>query len=300
MFGFVNPLFLLALAGLGLPVLIHWLTRARPRQIAYPTFHLLVESGEQKQRLHRLRTWILLLVRALAVAALVLLFSRPIWNEAPAAQETERADRRVVLVIDASASMSAVDQGLTLFNRAVSQAADMLRSLDGQTEAAVVFYGARPRSVLPAVSRNLARLHEALAAARPTREKGNPTAALALAERMLQGPGEVIVYSDFQRTEWAPVDLAMEKSGRWVFQPITPQGVGNVGVVSVDRSPTETVRGEKVEVTCTVFNASPRKASRTVELEMPGLNLSRRVDLKPYAEARARFELELEALGEHV
>src|SRR5262249_61704987 len=74
---FTNPWMLLGLVGVGLPVLIHFLTRARPRRIAFPPFKFLVEACAGQQAAHRLRTIILLTVRTLAVLALVLLFSRP-------------------------------------------------------------------------------------------------------------------------------------------------------------------------------------------------------------------------------
>ena len=75
--GFVNPWTLLALPAVGLPVLIHFLTRARPRTIRYPTLRFLVEAGGGRQALHRLWVIVLLALRCLAVAALALVFARP-------------------------------------------------------------------------------------------------------------------------------------------------------------------------------------------------------------------------------
>ena len=63
-----NPWMLAGLVAIGLPVLIHFLTRARPRKVVFPPFRFLVEACAGKQAVHRLRTWILLALRTLAVA----------------------------------------------------------------------------------------------------------------------------------------------------------------------------------------------------------------------------------------
>src|SRR5216117_4446030 len=99
-----NPWMLAALAAVGLPVLIHFLTRARPRRIAFPPFKFLIEACAGQQAVHRLRTILLLTLRTLAVLALVLLFARPFLKPSGAANAAE-ATRRVALVLDASLSM---------------------------------------------------------------------------------------------------------------------------------------------------------------------------------------------------
>ena len=58
--GFVHPWMLAGLAAAGLPVLIHFLTRARPRRIAFPPYQFLMEACAGQQSLHRLRTILLL------------------------------------------------------------------------------------------------------------------------------------------------------------------------------------------------------------------------------------------------
>src|SRR5882672_304875 len=108
--GFTNPWMLTALAAVGLPILIHYLTRARPRRIVFPPFKFLVEAGAGQQSMHRLRTFLLLALRCLAVLALVLLFARPFLKPTGASNSTE-ANKRVVFVIDASLSMRAIQHG---------------------------------------------------------------------------------------------------------------------------------------------------------------------------------------------
>ena len=81
--------------------------------------------------------------------------------------------------------MRAVEGGVPIFARARAQAADVLRGLEPGSVAGVIFIGAKPQPVLPALSANLASLHQGLANAEPTLEKGDPNAALALASNQI-------------------------------------------------------------------------------------------------------------------
>src|SRR5438477_11948527 len=100
---FANPWLLTGLAAVGLPVLIHYLTRARPRRVAFPPFKFLLEACAGQQAIHRLRTFVLLAVRSLAVMALVFLFARPFLKPSGAAAHPG-ARQRVILIVDASLS----------------------------------------------------------------------------------------------------------------------------------------------------------------------------------------------------
>ena len=210
---FSNPLMLAALAAAGLPVLVHLLTRARPRAVAFPPFRFLVEACAGQQSVHRLRTIVLLALRCLAMAALALLFARPFLKPAGAAAGAQ-ASQRVVIVLDASLSMRAVQRGVTLFSRAKAEAADVLRNLEPGSEAAVVLMGRTARPLLPALSRNLPALHDALVAAAPTYEQGDPAAALAQARQLLgESPGAVCVFSDFQKSQLGGAQGAAGRPG---------------------------------------------------------------------------------------
>src|SRR5439155_4782333 len=131
---FANPWMLAALATVGLPIIIHYLTRARPRRIIFPPFKFLLEACAGQQAVHRLRTILLLTLRTLAVLALVLLFARPFLKPSGPANAAD-VNKRVVLIIDASLSMRAVPEGVSLFSRAQAEAADVLRALESGSEA---------------------------------------------------------------------------------------------------------------------------------------------------------------------
>jgi len=289
---------LAGLAAAGLPVLIHFLTRARPRRIAFPPYQFLLEACAGQQSLHRLRTILLLAARCLAVMALALLFARPFFKPAGAAGGAA-AGERVVLVLDASLSMRTVEQGVPLFARAQAEAADVLRGLASGTEAAVILEGATARALLPALSRNLPALHEALVKTTPTFECGEPAAALALAAKMLGGPGTIYVFSDFQKSNW---ERARELPAGVVcrLRPVARAGVENVAITAARLSPAEPVIGEPLEVAGTIFNCSGRPREESVRLELDDLTHERRVTVPAFGTAEAVFNVALPRAGSFV
>jgi hypothetical protein len=286
---FTNPLMLAGLMAAGLPVLIHYLTRARPRRIAFPPFKFLVEACAGQQAVHRLRTIVLLTVRCLAVLALVLLFARPFLKPTGAAVSPE-SGKRVVLILDASLSMRAVQRGVPLFARGQAEAADVLRALEGGTEAAVILEGAVPRPLLPALSQNIPALHDELVRSQPTYENGDPAAALALAEKMLRGSGTIYVFSDFQKSNWERVS---QLPGGVIcrLRPVTSGAIDNVAITAARLAPAEPVVGEPVEVICTVFNCTPRPREENVRLELGDFAPETRVTIPAFGVADAVFNV---------
>lgn len=291
--GFTNPFLLAGLAAVGLPVLIHFLTRARPRRIAFPPYRFLLEACAGQQAVHRLRTIILLTIRTLAVLALVLLFARPFLKSAVTNAE---AGKRVVLVLDASLSMRAVQGGVSLFSHAQAEAADVLRGLDSGTEAAVILEGATPRPLLPALSRNIPALHDELVRAQPTFEAGNPLEALALAKKMLNGAGTLYVFSDFQKSDWEKVDR-LPAGVICRLRQVATGPIDNVAITAARLVPAEPVAGEPAQVVCTVFNCTPRPREETVRLEFADFAQETRVALSPFGSADAVFNMTFSQTG---
>ena len=287
--GFTNPWLLPGLAAVGLPIVIHFLTRARPRRIAFPPFKFLLEACAGQQSLHRLRTLLLLTLRTLAILALALLFTRPCLKPMGAATTAE-ASRRVAIVLDASLSMRAVQRGVPLFARAQAEAADVLRALEPGSEAAVILVGAAPRALLPALSRNLPALHEELVKTSATYELGDPAAALALAQQLLAGSGTLYVFSDFQQSNWA---ATRELPGGIVtrLRRVTLEPVDNVALTAARLAPVEPVTGEPTEILCTVFNCTPQPRQETVRLDLADLTQETRVSLAPFGSADAAFQI---------
>jgi hypothetical protein len=77
---FLYPLFLFGLAAASLPILIHLLNRRRLKRIKFPAVRFILLSQKRISRSYRLRHWLLLALRTLAVVLLALLLANPIFQ----------------------------------------------------------------------------------------------------------------------------------------------------------------------------------------------------------------------------
>jgi hypothetical protein len=74
---FLNPFFLFGLFAAAIPILIHLFTRRRPREIRFPSLEFLTEVNQSQIRRLKLKQWLLLLLRTLAIIAIALAMARP-------------------------------------------------------------------------------------------------------------------------------------------------------------------------------------------------------------------------------
>src|SRR5687767_11042733 len=104
--GFVNIWgAILGVAAVGLPLLVHWLTRPRPRRWPISTIKFLQEVIHQRRAIHRLRNIIILALRCLAVLLIGWAFARPSIGERPLIADDDSGAAIRVLVLDVSQSM---------------------------------------------------------------------------------------------------------------------------------------------------------------------------------------------------
>lgn len=77
---FLAPLFLFALAAVSIPIIIHLLNFRKPQRIAFSTLSFFQELQKSTIRRLKMKRWLLLALRVLAVIFLILALSRPFLN----------------------------------------------------------------------------------------------------------------------------------------------------------------------------------------------------------------------------
>ena len=168
---FLNPFMLFGLGAAALPVLIHLFSRRRAKDVPYPSIEFLELMKTDRMRRLRFRQMLALLLRTLAVIAVVLAFARP----AVKSSFRENARAAAVVVIDASVSMRYVDNGEILFDTARRKAQEIL-ALFGEGDRATVILAGKEPTVLgngPVTDRNtllrdLQSAHASFGAVEPT------------------------------------------------------------------------------------------------------------------------------------
>jgi hypothetical protein len=262
----------LGIVGLGLPLVIHWLTRPRPVRVPLSTVRFVLEAIRQRRAHHRLRDLLILAARVTAVVLLAGAFARPLIGERPLVAADESADSVRVVVLDVSQSMAAQTRGIAAFERARAKAAEYLAFRRG-LRANVILAGAQPHAVFRGVSSNFAALREELGRASVRPERLNVRAALTLAaETLAQASAsdgakhELVIVSDFQAGNWAAESFDAIPAGTLVqLESVAAETLANISIQRVSvRGRAEQGHDVPVDIEVGNFSTTPR----TVAVEL--------------------------------
>lgn len=203
---FLQPFLLWGLPLVLVPVIIHLINRLRHKPQPWAAMMFLLQATRASTSHAKLRQWLVLLFRTLAVLALVLFIARPLaggwlgWTLSPAPDV-------IVIVLDRSASMESRLAGQTVTKR--EQAVKLL------AEAAREFQDKSHLVLLDSATRIPQQLASAKSLLEPTLTGPTDTAAdlptlLQLAHNWLienrAGAAELWLASDLQRSNWLPDD----------------------------------------------------------------------------------------------
>lgn len=141
---FLAPLFLLGALAVAAPVVFHLIRRTSREKIPFSSLMFLRPTPPRMTRQTRLEHLLLLLLRCLVLGLLALGFSRPFLSRPTAAETGVGAGRRLVVLVDTSASLRR--EGLWAEARA--RAARILRDTRPEDSVAVVAFDRASRTVL--------------------------------------------------------------------------------------------------------------------------------------------------------
>lgn len=195
-----NPLFLAALAGLGIPIAIHLLMKRKQVRMRFSTVRFFVQDQPKAQSRRRLRNLFLLLLRLAVLILIILAFARPFLPLG--AGPANRNPRQVVVVLDQSLSMQARDGNASRWDRARDQLRQQLASLTPADRVALVTTAHRVETLTPFSPPSVvaARLDQL----KPTHAAGELAPGLREAVRLLaqaeRGPSpSILLVTDLQR-----------------------------------------------------------------------------------------------------
>ena len=107
---FLAPFFLAALGAISLPILLHLIRRTPRDKVTFSSLMFLSATPPRLTKRSSIEHWLLLFLRALAVVLIALAFARPfLWEHATAEAEETGPGRRIILLLDTSASMQRED-----------------------------------------------------------------------------------------------------------------------------------------------------------------------------------------------
>ena len=182
---FAQPLFLLGLVGALVPIIIHLIHRRRPRKQPFAAIELVIQSVQRVERRWRLRRFLLLAARVLLIAALAVAASRPLWGSDANAVREATGPERIAIVVDSTLSMRATYDGTSAFNRAKTEARNLIDRLGPEDMAVLVRASDTAELLVPRPTADHALLLDRLNDMRPSFTPGDMGVAVSTAVQAL-------------------------------------------------------------------------------------------------------------------
>lgn len=260
---FLNPLVLFGLGAAAIPILIHLFTRRRPREVPFSSLEFLSEVHQSEIRRLKLKQWLLLLLRTLAIAALALAMARPVLKGGTGAG----AASSLVALVDVSGSMGAPGaDGRPLTAAARRAVEDLIATMGPGDELLLVPYDRAPRPASERPMSDVGRLRAAAASLAPTAHVTDHRAALELAGKALGDARalnrELFWISDFQRAGFSrgagTADVRLPQ-GPWAnvrawLVPLAPRSRANAALTDARLEPA--ADGAALEVRARAFGVT--------------------------------------------
>lgn len=234
MFGlaFLSPLFLVGLAAVAIPIVLHLFRRRTEVVVDFPAVRLLDQAPVETKRQRRLREWLLLALRASALALLAFAFARPYFAAPPATI----AAPTTAIALDVSFSLSAPGQ----FEAARRGAHERLAAVAATDRVAVLTF-AESVQVLAEPTHDRAVAAHALDAAAVGPGTTHFRAALTRAAEVVGAGGRIVVVTDLQQVGWNAADEGAVPDGIAVDVISVPPPASNLALTAVRREATAVV-----------------------------------------------------------
>ena len=274
--GFVFQPLLWGLLLVGVPVLIHLINMLRHRRVPWAAMEFLLQSQKRNRTWIMMKQLLLLLLRMLAVAAIVLVLAQPLLHTELGRLFGGAKTHHIVLLDDSFsmsdrwADTSALEQGKAVVRRIAAQAADQQQpqefTLLRFSRAGREHRGSDVDMLQVAVDQGFeAQLESLLDRMDPSEIAAGPMPALNEAQRLSSSGGEdrriVYVVSDFRAREWnEPTELrnrlaalSAEGAELHLVQCVDRQRE-NLAIVGLDAPPSTRAVGVPVFVEVAVHN----------------------------------------------
>jgi hypothetical protein len=233
---FLNPLFLLGLAAVVAPIIVHLVRRTRAQKIEFPSLMFVRQVPQRTIRRRRLHNLLLLLLRTLAFLLLAMAFMRPYFGSGQA--ESGSGQRNNVILLDTSFSMRYGKR----FEQAKTRLKTLLDETRGNERTALVAFG-NSYEVLSRFTNDVAKIKALADSAQAGLGGTDYTQALRGAETLFKeaGAGEkrLVLISDFQANGHNAADASfrLNKEIKLVTLDVGEAEAPNLAVVDIAAQP---------------------------------------------------------------
>ena len=203
---FLNPLFLLGLGALAIPIIIHLVRRTRAKKVEFPSLMFVRQVPQRTIRRKRLINMLLLALRALALLCLVLAFARPYFRNSRTAEASGRAKATIIL-LDNSFSLRYGNH----FEQVKNKAHSAINEANSDDQIALMIFG-QGYEVLSRFTNDKAKLNAMVDNVQAGFGSTAYAQALRGAEELMKEATtkekRIILLSDFQAVGWNQADTS--------------------------------------------------------------------------------------------
>ncbi len=132
---FLYPAVLWGLLALLIPIIIHLFYFRRFKKVYFSNVKFLKEIKEETSSRNKLKNFLILLARLLALAALILAFAQPFL---PKGNDVQQGTRAISIFLDNSFSMKALSSDIPLFDKAKQKAKEIVSAYSNEDQFQII------------------------------------------------------------------------------------------------------------------------------------------------------------------
>ncbi|GDY07271.1 membrane protein [Planctomycetia bacterium] len=284
-----------------IPILLHLLTLHRLRTVDLSTFRFLFDTYVQQRRKMKFMDALIALLRTLFLLFLILACARPMIRHWNTLFGGAGGGREIFLLVDCSASMNAVTDGVSAFDRAKLAASAVVDKLGSDDLVTLVRVASRPEEIVSKVTADTDSLKEKLGALKTSPSRANLFATFT---QLFSGGApmtlkpQIYFFTDSQASGWRELreqpaeDLVPEGSKLFVIDVGSSAGeIPNRAVVGEVPEAHRAIAGLPLPLKTRVVNYSKDQSEDvTVSLLIDDKEIARKsLTLKPGETANAPF-----------
>lgn len=262
----LNPLFLLGILGVALPILIHLMGRRKAPPYRFSAIDFILRSQKRIEARFKLQNLFLLFLRAGVILLIALALAKPLLQEKGAALASMDTPSSNVFVIDNSLSMNYQIKEGPLIEKAKLWARGLIHSLSPYDEGCVLaIYPPSDQSFLPGPTSDKGQLLGSLERIEPSFCSAPLSPSLGKALLLLKGSKKelkrIFLFTDLTKNSWREtqklVDAFKEESVLLhIIDTTTGQMLPNLAITTLESSYDWTKKDGKVHLKATIHNFS--------------------------------------------
>ncbi len=229
---FVYPYFLFALIAIAIPIIIHLFNFRKYKKIYFSNVQFLKQVQQETKAVQRLKHYLILAARILAVAFLVIAFAQPIISNKKNINQLEDAYTQVY--VDNSFSMQNAASNGPLIALAINYAAEIAKSLKESDKIQLLnndFEAKHQRFISP---EEFAQAVQEMDVSPTFSIFSEVVQRFYDVQKMEQiNSSHIYFISDFQKIAFDYTNWNLDSNNQYTFIPIIPQSFNNIIIDSV-------------------------------------------------------------------